>query len=55
MCNQNFVCGVGLGMVAGAAVAMTMMPKRKSVKKAAEKAMRTMGEAVENFTEALNL
>lgn len=59
MCNQSFLCGVGLGMVAGAAAAMTMMPnampKHKKVKRAAEKAMRTIGDAVENFTETLSM
>ncbi len=59
MCSQSFVCGVGLGMVAGAAAVMTMMPnampKRKKVKRAAEKAMHTIGEAVENFTDSISM
>ena len=59
MCNQSFIFGVGIGMVAGAAAAMVMMPsampKHKKVKRAAEKAMRTIGEAMENFTDTLSM
>ena len=59
MCNQSFIWGIGIGMAAGAAAAMVMMPsampKHKKVKRAAEKAMRTIGEAVENFTDTLSM
>lgn len=59
MCNHSFLCGMGLGMMAGAAASMVIMPKtmpkQKKVKRAAEKAMHTIGEAVENFTESLSM
>ena len=59
MCNQNFLCGVGVGMVAGAAAAMAMMsnamPGHKKVQRAADKAVRTIGEIVENFADSMSL
>ncbi len=55
MNTQNFMLGMGLGVMAGAAAAMTMMPQQKKVKKAAEKAVRSMGDAVQNFTQSLDM
>lgn len=43
---------VGASMVAGAAVGMMMMPKKKkmTMQNAAGKAIKAVGEAVENFS-----
>lgn len=52
MKQHEFAKGMGLGMVAGAALGAAMAPKKKrSVKKAAGKAMKTMGQVMENLSD----
>lgn len=48
---------VGASMVAGAAVSMMMMPRRKkmTMQNAAGKAIKAVGEAVENFSSAVKM
>lgn len=50
--NKGILPAIGLGMVAGAA--LSMIPK-KDLKRKAEKAAKTVGEAVEHFTEAAKM
>ena len=56
MKTQNAMLGMGLAMVAGAAAAMALAPRQqKAIKKTAEKAAHTVGEAVEQFTQNLSM
>lgn len=50
--NKAVLPAVGLSVAAGAAVLMMMKPKQKpgTVQMAAGKAIKAVGEAVENFT-----
>lgn len=52
--ENKFFMGMGLGVLAGTVMGATMAPKkRSSVKKAADKAMRTMDRAMEDLTEKM--
>ncbi len=52
--EHGFLKGVGLGMMAGAAMGMTMAPKKRNdLKKTAKKAMKTMGQTMEDISENL--
>lgn len=52
--ENNFLVGMGLGVLAGTVMGATMAPKkRSSVKKAADKAMKTVDRAVEDLTERM--
>ena len=54
MKTQNMILGMGLAAAAGAAAAMALSSHQKPIKKAAEKAAKNMGEAVEQFTQHLS-
>ena len=41
---------MGLGMVAGAALSMTVAPKKKDLKRTARKAMRNMGNLADDLS-----
>ena len=52
--GHEFAVGIGLGMLAGTAMGMAMEPKNKSgVKKAADKAVKMVGQAMEDLTQEL--
>lgn len=52
MKTNGFLKGIGVGMVAGAAVGAALMPKKKtSLKKAAGRAMKTMGQVMEELSD----
>jgi gas vesicle protein len=53
MTGSHFLLGMGLGVLAGTALGMTMVPKKKKIRRAAEKAMHTASEAMEDLTDAL--
>ena len=54
MKEHNFVKGMGLGMIAGTALGVAMAPKKKtSMKKAAGKAMKTVGQVMENISDEM--
>lgn len=56
MKDQDFICGMAMGAVVGTVIGATMMPRRKSqVKRAADKAMKTVGEVMENLSEEMGL
>ncbi len=56
MKDQDFLYGMAMGAVVGTVVGATMMPRRKSqVKRAADKAMKTVGEVMENLSEEMGL
>lgn len=56
MKDQDFLCGMAMGAVVGTVVGATMIPRRKSqIKRAADKAMKTVGEVMENLSEEMGL
>ncbi len=56
MTRHGFMRGMGLGMAAGAVLAASLVPRKKtSLKKAAGKAIKSVGEAVENISDAMDL
>lgn len=56
MKEHDFAWGMTMGVVAGAALGMAMSPRKKSnMKKAADKAMRTVGEVMETLTDEMGL
>ena|GEM_PF-781241 len=55
MTDMRFVRGVCIGLIAGAAVGATLMPRRKNNKNVASKALRTAGEVLEQITDAIGL
>ena len=48
MNEHPFVKGVGLGMVAGAAVGAVMMKQEKQIKRAARRTVKNMGRLAED-------
>lgn len=56
MKDHDFAMGMTMGLMAGAAMGMMMAPRKKSsVQKAADKAVRTVGEVMENLSDELGL
>lgn len=56
MKDQDFLYGMAMGAVVGTVMGATLAPRRKSqVKKAADKAMKTVGEVMENLSEEIGL
>lgn len=54
--EHSFAKGMGLGMAAGAALGAAMAPKRKrNMKKAAGKAMKTVGQVMEDLSDNMGL
>lgn len=53
MNHHLFLGGVGLGMLAGAALSMAIAPKKKDLKRTARKAMRTMGDLAEDLSDTM--
>ncbi len=52
MKEHEFMKGMGLGVLTGAALGAAMAPRKKSsMKKAAGKAMKTMGQVMENLSD----
>ena len=55
MDNSNFLKGLGVGMVVGSAISMAMQGGKKQDKNAWGKAIKSMGEVVENVSGVLGL
>ena len=55
MDNSNFLKGLGVGMVVGSAISMAMQSGKKEDKNAWGKAIKSMGEVVENVSGVLGL
>lgn len=53
MCEHPFLKGMGLGMLAGAAVGMAMMKNEKAIKHKAKKAAHSVGNMVEDAADAI--
>lgn len=52
--NRGVLPAIGLGMVAGAALAVLAKPSQQ-MKKKAEKAVKTVGQAAESITNAMGM
>ncbi len=56
MKEHEFAKGMTMGVMAGAALGMMLAPQKKStMKKAADKAMKTMGEVMETLSDEMGL
>ena len=55
MRNMDFIKGLGVGVIAGATIGMAVVPKKKTSKSVAGKALRAAGDIVENITDAMGL
>lgn len=53
MNNMNFVKGISLGLMVGAGVGMMITPSKKSGKSTVSKALRAMGDLLEDVETAL--
>ena len=53
MTQHPFLKGMGLGVLAGAAVSAVMVPKKKQIERTAKKAMRTVGGLAEDLTDSM--
>lgn len=51
--NKGILPAIGLGMVAGAALSMMAAGSKQDLKHRAEKAAKTVGGAVESFSNAM--
>lgn len=52
--HNHFMRGVGLGMLAGAAVGMVVSPGKKELKRTANKAVQAVSDAADNISNAMN-
>jgi len=50
MTKTGFVKGMAIGVMTGAAIGMAMVPKGRSSKSAAGKALKAAGEVIDNIT-----
>lgn len=59
MCCESgcgkFLTGMGLGLLVGAGVGMTMSPGRRQVRRVAHKATRRVNEVVDDLADAMGL
>ncbi len=55
MSSIDFVKGMSFGIIAGATIGIAMAPKNKRKKTMAGRALHTMGEIVENITDAIGM
>lgn len=56
MTNQRFWRGVGMGILAGTAIGMVSAPRRKTnMRRTMGRAIKTVGEIVENASDAMGL
>lgn len=56
MTKHQFITGVGLGMAAGAALGLAMSAtKKRDIKRAADKAIKAVGEVVENLSDNIGM
>ena len=55
MTKRGFIQGMGLGLAAGAAVGLAMLPKsrKRSIKRAAGKAIQTVEDAAGRLSDAM--
>ena len=51
--HNHFMRGVGIGMIAGAVVGMIVSPGKKELKRTADRAVRAVGNAADNLSDAI--
>ena len=51
--SKNFMTGLGIGMVAGSAIGMMVAPKRNSGKKTISRALKGMGDVIDDVSSVL--
>ena len=51
--SKNFMTGLGIGMVAGSAIGMMMSPKRSNGKKTISRALKGMGDVIDDVSSVL--
>lgn len=56
MTKHQFVSGIGLGVVAGTALGMALsVSKKREIRRAADKAIKAVGEVVGNLSETMGM
>lgn len=55
MSSMNFLKGMGAGLVVGVFLGVTMMPDKKSCKRRVGKAIKTVGEIIEDISDAVGM
>ncbi len=56
MTKHQFMSGIGIGAIAGAALGMAMSTsKRREIKRAADKAIKAVGEVMENISDNVGM
>lgn len=53
MNNMNFVKGMGVGLMVGGAIGMAVATPKKTGKKIMGRALKTIGEVMEDVTDAM--
>ena len=53
MNKKNFLIGMGMGLTVGGVLAMVMRPKKRCMKSAVGKTLRTMGEVADSISDSL--
>ena len=55
MTKMSFAKGIGLGLLVGSAVAVAIPHRKHSHKRTIGKALRTVGEVIENVSDAIGI
>ena len=55
MRSMDLIKGIGIGMVAGAALGAAMRPKKRKMKSVAGRALRSAGEIAENISNVMGM
>lgn len=55
MTRQEFWQGMGLGVLAGTLVGMTITPRRRTIRDKAGKVLRSVGSAVEDISDSMGM
>ena len=53
MNKKNFLIGMGMGLTVGGVIAMATRPKKRCMKSAVGKTLKTMGEVADSISESL--
>ncbi|MEG0764437.1 MAG: hypothetical protein RR281_00805 [Pseudoflavonifractor sp.] len=56
MTSNQFIAGIGIGALAGTALGMALSTtKKRDIRRAADKAVRAVGEMMENLSETMGM
>jgi predicted small secreted protein len=56
MTKHQFISGIGIGVLAGATLGLAMSTsKKREIKRAADKAIKAVGEVVDNISENMGM